>query len=96
MLIFRRGPLHPSTPTFDNIILTETMTNLIVAWKFNFKNLCLYPKSFHITLKPNSYLMSISRRGPVNPSTPTFPNINLTKPIKNLLVILKITENLLL
>ena len=29
--------------------------------------------------------MSISRFGPVNPSTPIFPNTNLTKIIKNLL-----------
>ena len=33
----RRGPVNPSTPTFGNINLTETMTNLIVAWKFSQK-----------------------------------------------------------
>ena len=35
----RRGPVNPSTQTFGNINLTETMTNLIVAWKFNQKRL---------------------------------------------------------
>ena len=37
--------------------------------------------------------MSIFRRSPVNPSTRTFPNINLTKTIKNLLGVSKIIEN---
>ena len=41
---------------------------------------------FTITFKPSS------SRGPVYPSIPTFPNVNLTKIIKNLLVILKINE----
>ena len=35
--------------------------------------------------------MSISRRGQVNPSTPTFPDINLTKAMANLLIVSKIT-----
>ena len=35
--------------------------------------------------------MSIYRHSPVNPSTPIFPNINITKTIKNLLLISKIT-----
>ena len=33
MLLSRRGPENPSTPNFGNVNLTETMTNLIVAWK---------------------------------------------------------------
>ena len=33
----RPGPVNPSTPTFDNISLPETMTNLVVAWKLNQK-----------------------------------------------------------
>ena len=33
----RRGLVHPFTPTFGNINLTETMTNLIVFYKFNQK-----------------------------------------------------------
>ena len=43
------------------------------------KNLCLYPKSFKIIFKPNSYLMSICRRGQVNPSTYTFCSIDVTR-----------------
>ena len=39
MSISRRGPVNPSTPTFGNNNLTETITNLIVAWKFNQKKL---------------------------------------------------------
>ena len=31
------GLVHPSTPTFDNVNLEETVTNSIVAWKFNQK-----------------------------------------------------------
>ena len=58
-------------------------------------NLYLHFKSFKITLKLNSYLMSISRCNPVNWSTPTFPNTNLTKTIRNLLVISKFTKKLL-
>ena len=37
--------------------------------------------------------MSISRRGQVTPLSPTFPNINLTKAIRNLLVVSNITKN---
>ena len=33
----RRGPVNQSTSTFGNINLTETATNLIVAWKFSQK-----------------------------------------------------------
>ena len=59
----------------------------------NCKNLCLHPKPFKITIKPNSYLPSIFRRGPVKPSNPNFLNINLTKRITNLLVISKFNQN---
>ena len=31
------GAINPSTPTFDNMSLTETMTNLLAAWQFNQK-----------------------------------------------------------
>ena len=47
----RCDPVNPSTTTFGNINLTETMTNLIVAWKFNqndWKKLYLHPKAFKI------------------------------------------------
>ena len=56
------------------------------------KNLYLNPKLLQTTFKLNSYLMSISRCGPVTPSIPFFPSINLTKTIKNFFVVLKITE----
>ena len=36
--------------------------------------------------------MPLSRHGPVNPSTPTFPNINLTKTIRNLSAVSNVAE----
>ena len=60
--------------------------------KISCKNLYYNPKPFRIIFKSNSYLMSVSHRGPVNPSASTFPNINITKTIKNLLVISKIIK----
>ena len=71
----RRGPVNPSTPTFANINLTETMTNLIVPWKFSQKRTqesLFAPKSFNTTFKSHSYLMLLSRRGSVNPVNPHF------------------------
>ena len=53
------------------------------------KNLYLHPKPFKINFKSNSYLMLISRRGRVNSSTLTFPNINLTKAMTNVLILWK-------
>ena len=38
-----------------------------------------------------SYLTSISLRGPVNPGTPNFHNINLTRTITNLTVVSSVT-----
>ena len=60
--------------------------------KNNCNDLYLHSKSFKTTLKPNSYLMSLSRRSPVNPSTATFLNINLTQAIANLVVASKINQ----
>ena len=34
-LLSRCGPVNPSTPVLGNIDLTETMINLLVAWKFD-------------------------------------------------------------
>ena len=34
-LLSRHGPVNLSTPTFGNINLTEAMSNLLFAWKFN-------------------------------------------------------------
>ena len=90
MSISRRDPLNPSTPIFGNISLIETMTNLVVAWKFNQKwlNESLFAtKSFETALKSNSYLTSIFRHGPVNPSNTTFPNTNPTKTMINWLFV---------
>ena len=36
-VLYRRDPVNPSTLTYGTINLTETMTNLIVAWQFNLK-----------------------------------------------------------
>ena len=65
------------------------MTNLLIAWKFNqewLQNLCLHPKFLKMTLKSNSYLTSVSRRGSENPATLTFCKINPTKAVVNFLV----------
>ena len=83
----RRGPVNPSIPNFNNINLTKTITNLIIVGKFNgCKNLYfqefVIPKSFNIIFKSNSYLITISCRGPVTP----------LKTIKNLLIVSKITK----
>ena len=50
------------------------------------KNFYLHSKTYNMGLKQNLYLASLSRRGPVNPSTPTFPIIHLTETIANLIV----------
>ena len=39
MSLSHRGLVNPSTPTFNKTNLTETITNLIVVWKFNQKPL---------------------------------------------------------
>ena len=86
-----RGSVNLSTPIFGNINLTETKKNLIGSL-LGHHNLCLHPKFLKIIFEPNPYLKSISCRSPVNPSTHTFPNNNLTRTIKNLLVVSNITE----
>ena len=92
----RCSPVNLSTPTFGNINLTETVTNLLVVWKVKNEcnNLYFHSKSFKKTnLKPKSYLVSVFRCSPEIPSTSTLPNINLTKVSKNLLVASKIIKN---
>ena len=84
-----------STPTFGNISLTKTITDIIVVWKLNQKRLkksLFYPKVSKIIFKSNLYLMSIFHRGQVTPSSPFFPNTNLTKTIGNLLVVSNVTK----
>ena len=90
------GLVNPSTPTFGNIILTETMSVMFLllgnSIKNDCKNLYLYSKPFKLTFKSSSPLASISRHCPVTLSTHTFLNINLTKAMTNLLTVCKITE----
>ena len=56
------------------------------------KYLYLYSKTYNMGLKLNFYLTSLSPRGPVNASTPTFSNINLIETITNLSVALKLNQ----
>ena len=60
--------------------------------KIGGKNLYVDPKYFKITFKSSSHLTSISRRFRVTQSTDTFPNINLTKTMTNLLIVWKILK----
>ena len=87
MSISCRGPVSPSTPTYGNMNVTETMGNPI---KNGCKNLYLQPKVFKTTLKPNSYLPLNFRCSLWNPSSPTF--LNITKTMTNLSVVKKISE----
>ena len=78
------GPVTPPTSTFCNISFTETIRNSHVVSKITekgCKNLYLLSKVFHRSSKSNSYLMSISRRGPVNQLTPSVGNISVTEAI---------------
>ena len=52
----------------------------------------MHSKLFKITLKPKFYPTSFSRRGLVNPPSPTFPNINLMQAIAKLLAVWKINQ----
>ena len=88
----------PVNPNFWRINLAETIANLLFlgnSIRNDCKNLYLHPKSFKTIITLNPHLMPISCRISVNPSTPTFPNINLARAIRNLLFIGKITEKLL-
>ena len=67
--IFCQGLVNSSTLTFPNIHFKKTVGNLYVvsnATEKSCNNLCLLLKVFHRISKLNSYLMSISRRAPVN------------------------------
>ena len=57
-------------------------------------NLYYHPFSLFKRQKLFSYLTSFSRRGPVNRSTPNFPNINLTRTIANLPVVSNVTKKM--
>ena len=76
----RPGHVNPSTPTFGNINLTETIYLLLGnSVKYGCNNIYFYPKPFKIKSKPNSYLTSVTRRGLVIPPAITFPNIDVTQ-----------------
>ena len=53
----------------------------------------MHHKPFKTLFKLNSYPKSISRRGPVTPSTTFFLTINLTKTIKIYLLFQKLLKN---
>ena len=55
-------------------------------------NLYYHPFSLSKGQKLFFYLTSLSRRDPVNPSTPNFSNINLTRTITNLPVVSNVTK----
>ena len=63
-----------------------------ISLKNGCNNFYLRNRLFKITLKPNSYLTSFFCHGLVNPSTLTFPNINLRKTVENLYVVSNVTE----
>ena len=50
-----------------------------MSLKNRYNNLCFHPNTFDDRQKSLSYLTSLSRRGLLNPSIPTFGNISLTK-----------------
>ena len=55
-------------------------------------NLYHHPFSLSKGHKLFSYLTSLSLRGPVNPLTVNFPNINLTRTITNLPIVSNVTK----
>ena len=90
---FRRGPINLSTPTFPNISLTKTMTNLFIVSIITGKrwnNLYFLPEAFQRSWKSN--LMAISRRSLLNLSTANLGSINLTETMVNLLVAWKFNK----
>ena len=56
------------------------------------KNLYLHEKTYNMDLKWNLYPTSLSRRGSVNLSTPTFGKINLTETMIKLIVAWKFSQ----
>ena len=84
--ISRRCPVILSTPAFSNINPTKGMTNLRIVWKVTEKDcndLNFYSFIFNMSYRSFSFLMALF---PVNLSTPTFGNMNLTKTVADLTV----------
>ena len=91
----RRSPVNRSPPIFP-ISIVQGQLQIYLLFQMSPKNGCnnLYYHPFSLSKgnKLFSYLTSFSRRGPVNPSTPNFPNINLTRTITNLLVVSNVNK----
>ena len=63
--------------------------------KNGYSNLYFHLYTFDMSYKSFSYMNSLSRPVPVNPSIPTFRNIHLTETITNLIAAWKFNQNLL-
>ena len=88
ILISCRGSVNPSTPTFPNMNLAKKLRIYLLfrkSLKIGCNNLYIHTYTFDGRWESFSYLTSLSRRGPVNPSTPIFLNINLRETITNLI-----------
>ena len=88
-------PVTLSSPTFPNIYLTKTTKNLPFVSNVTEKMAAIISISTLTPLMRDKNHFLIWHHFPsllVNPSNPTFFNINLTKAIKNLLLVLKTTE----
>ena len=72
----RRSPVNRSPPIFP-ISIVQGQLQIYLLFQMSTKNGCnnLYYHPFSLSKGQNlfSYLTSLSRRGPVNPSTPNFP-----------------------
>ena len=93
--VSRRGPVNTSTPIFPNINLKKTITNLSVV--SNVAEIWLQQSLLPAYNLPKRqkllcYQTTLSGRGPVNPSIPTFGNINLTETMTNLVAALKFSQ----
>ena len=67
----------------------QTMNDLPVALAITQKkvqNFYLHSNTFEMSSKSFSHLMPLLNCGQVNPSTPIFPDINLTQTMTDLLV----------
>ena len=96
--LFCRHPVNPSTTFFPHINLTKTIRSLpvvLMSLKNGCNNLYYHPYTFDERYKSISYLTSLSRHSPVNPSSSTFGNINLTEAMTNLIVVWKFNQKCL-
>ena len=82
MIISRRDLINPSATLFKSQ----------KSQKNNCNNLYFHLYAFGMSYKSFSYLTSLSNRSPVNPSTTTFGNINLTETMTNLIFAWKFNQ----